>query len=223
MAAREPEVRAAWRRHVGTSSAATAVLESVLARHREPHRRYHGVGHVAWVLRHLATLSRSEPHDDLGAIVAAACFHDAVYDPRAVDNEAASARLARTSLAGLGWPAERVEHVVSMVEATAGHVTDAASSGRAGATVDADTAVLLDADLAVLGSDPAAYLEYSRGVRAEYAHVDDTAWRDGRAAVLRTLLARRRVYLTATARERWEVRARANLRAELASLEPEGR
>ena len=50
--------------------------------------------------------------------------------------------------------------------------------------------MLLDADLAVLGSEPAAYQAYVTGVRAEYGHVDDAAWATGRAAVLRGLLDR---------------------------------
>ena len=86
-------------------------------------------------------------------------------------------------------------------------------------TADPDRAVLLDADLAVLGSEPAAYQAYVTGVRAEYGHLDDERWRSGRAAVLRGLLDRDPLYSTATGRERWERRARANLAAELATLE----
>ena len=94
-----------------------------------------------------------------------------------------------------------------LVRATAEHDADG----------DADGAVLLDADLAVLGSEPAAYQAYVTGVRAEYAHVDAAAWRTGRAAVLRDLLARRPLYATAPARARWEARAGANMAAELAT------
>ena len=78
--------------------------------------------------------------------------------------------------------------------------------------------MLLDADLAVLGAEPAAYQAYVTGVRAEYAHVDAAAWRTGRAAVLRDLLARRPLYATEPARARWEARAGANMAAELATL-----
>jgi predicted metal-dependent HD superfamily phosphohydrolase len=52
-------------------------------------------------------------------------------------------------------------------------------------------------------------------VRAEYAHVTDDAWRTGRAAVLRSLLAKDPLYLLAT---HWESAARRNLAAELAGL-----
>ena len=78
--------------------------------------------------------------------------------------------------------------------------------------------MLVDADLAVLGSDPAAYQAYVTGVRREYGHVDESAWRVGRGAVLRGLVERAPLYATAAGRRRWEARARANVAAELATL-----
>jgi predicted metal-dependent HD superfamily phosphohydrolase len=202
------ELRAAWTAAVGDDGAAWAEFDDVVGRHREPHRRYHGVRHVTWVVRHVLELAETESVGDLDAIVAAAFYHDAVYDPRASDNEEQSARLAERVLAGLGWDADRHRRVGAMVRATTAHASPH----------DADTAVLLDADLAVLGADPAAYEAYARGVRAEYAHVDDAGWRAGRAQVLRDLLARDPLYATAPARTRWASRAAANMTAELASL-----
>ena len=202
------ELRAAWTTAIGDDPAALAALDDVVARHREPHRRYHGVRHVTWVVRHVHELAPDVAMTDEAAVVAAAFFHDAVYDPRAVDNEERSAQLAERVLAELGWPADRRLAVGAMVRATSAH----------GAADDIDTAVLLDADLAVLGAEPAAYQAYVTGVRAEYAHVDPSAWRVGRGQVLRDLLARRPLYATAAGRARWESRAAANMTAELASL-----
>ena len=87
-----------------------------------------------------------------------------------------------------------------------------------GAPADDDTAVLLDADLAVLGSDPAAYQAYVTGVRTEYGHVDAAGWQVGRGQVLRDLLARDPLYATEPGRRRWARRAAANMTAELATL-----
>lgn len=191
-------------------------LDDLIARHREPHRRYHGVAHLVWIVRHVLELAVHEPVDDLGAVVAAACYHDAVYVPtdhtheaaNEEANEEASARLAAADLAALGWAPDRIDRVRAMITATAHHHDPA----------DCDTAVLVDADLAVLAADPSGYDEYARGVRSEYAHVADDEWRVGRAAVLHRFLDRDRLYSTPTARERWEHRARANLAAELATL-----
>lgn len=207
----DAELRIAWVVHVRLGD---DVLERLLARHREAHRRYHGVAHVAWVVRHVAELAAVEPVDDLGALVAAAFYHDAVYDPASATNERASARLARRDLAEPGpdrqqaWTAARVDAVATLIEGTAGHADPP----------DHDAAVFFDADLAVLGADVRAYDAYVTGVRAEYEHVGDEGWRAGRAAVLEGFLGRERIFATATGRDRWEELARANITAELAVL-----
>jgi predicted metal-dependent HD superfamily phosphohydrolase len=208
----DDELRAAWTMAVGSDHDALGALDDVLGRHRQPHRRYHGVRHVTWVVRHVHELAAPCHVSDLGAVLAAAFYHDAVYDPRAGDNEEQSARLAVRVLGDLGWSAERCAVVARFVRATAGHVADG----------DIDCAVLLDADLAVLGSEPAAYQAYVTGVRAEYGHLDDEQWCTGRSAVLRRLLDRQPLYSTHAGRSRWERRARANIAAEMASLVPPG-
>ncbi len=199
------ELEVAWRAHV---AADTDLLTKLITRHRERQRRYHTVAHVEAVVRHVAELAEAEPVDDLGAVVAAALYHDAIYEPQHPANERASARLARRDLDQLGWPPARVVHVAAMIEATRDH-TD---------PPDRDTAVLFDADLAILGAAPQAYAEYAQRVRAEYSHVDDEHWSAGRAAVLQFLLDRAAIYSTPTGRQRWEAAARENITAELAAL-----
>jgi len=76
----------------------------------------------------------------------------------------------------------------------------------------------MDADLAILAADPAAYEAYRQQVRAEYRRLDDGQWRAGRSAVLRSLLERDELFLSPAARERWEAAARRNIAAELAAL-----
>ena len=216
MSADEHELRAAWSRCVEDSHDAWVLFDSLISRHREAHRHYHGVRHVTWVVRHVEELAVAEPVGDIAAVVVAAFFHDAVYDPRATDNEAASARLADRELAVLGWDDVRRERVAAMVEATAMH--DVPTETATETAIATDTAVLLDADLAVLGSDPASYQAYVAGVRSEYAHVSADDWRTGRTQVLRSFLDRPALFATPTGRDRWEARARANLAAEVASL-----
>lgn len=202
------ELDVAWQRHVSTDR---RLLDGLLARHREKQRRYHTATHVAWVIRHVEELAATEPVDHLDEIVAAAFYHDAIYEPTHPANERASARLARRDLATLGWADDAIDRVGEMIEATA-HASEAADDPRG------DVAILLDADLAILGADPAAYSSYVDGVRAEYRHVDDPDWRVGRAEVLQALLDRATIFATPTGRARWETRARANLTAELATL-----
>jgi predicted metal-dependent HD superfamily phosphohydrolase len=209
----EHDLEVPWQRHV---SGDRRLLDGLLARHREKHRRYHTATHVAWVIRHIEELAATEPVEHLDEVIAAAFYHDAVYEPTYPANERASARLARRDLATIGWDASAIDRVAAMIEATEHGATDANTPDSA---EPADTAVLLDADLAVLGADPAGYSTYATGVRGEYRHLNDEEWRVGRSAVLEGFLHRPAIYLTDTATALWERRARANLTAELAGLE----
>jgi predicted metal-dependent HD superfamily phosphohydrolase len=202
----EVELRSTWRSLAGSGH--DHLLDAVLARHREAHRRYHTLTHVMWVLRHISTLSAAgEPTTDLAAVQLAALWHDAVYNAAASDNEARSAQLAKAAADDLGWTAARQELVEQLVLATAGHQP-----------TDADEAMLVDADLAILGAPPHEYAAYVAGVRSEYAHVSDDAWRTGRSAVLGGFLGQSQLFTTATMRAQREMRARANITAELAAM-----
>ncbi|UCM88735.1 HD domain-containing protein [Streptomyces marincola] len=179
------------------------VREELLARWGEPHRRYHTVTHLRDVLERLVPLR--EFAEDPEAVELAAWFHDAVYDPRAPDNEERSASLAERLLAG----DSRAPEVARLVRLTAGH---------APADDDRNGAVLCDADLGVLAGPPAAYAAYAAAVRQEYHFVDDAAFREGRAEVLRRLLALPRLFKTPYGAEHWEATARFNVHGELRLL-----
>jgi predicted metal-dependent HD superfamily phosphohydrolase len=176
------------------------------ARYAEPHRRYHDTTHVRQVVRDAVALTEGR---DRALVALAAWAHDVVYDGRPGDDERASAAWARRELTAARLAEADITRVEGLVLATLDHT---ASPG------DHLADALLDADLAILGAEPADYERYRRAVREEYAHVADDDWRVGRAAVLRSLAAREPLYRTAAARERWAASARRNLAAELAGL-----
>jgi predicted metal-dependent HD superfamily phosphohydrolase len=181
------------------------------ARYAEPHRRYHTVEHLEEVLASFARLRdlASVPE----AVELALWFHDAVYEAAAPAgaSEARSAALAVEQLRGAGFEGALVAEVERLVSLTAGHEVAAG---------DANGAVVADADLAILGAEPARYARYATDVRAEYVHVPDDAWATGRAAVLRGFLARPRLYRTDRAHADLDTAARRNLAHELAALPP---
>lgn len=209
----------------------------LVERWHEPHRVYHGPEHLVHALDSLALLegrapgvpddvaapgragggaASGRPTDD-GSLDApgstavtqlALWFHDAVHDGEAGRDEERSADLAEARLAG-HLDAAAVAEVVRLVLVTTDH------SPAAG---DGPGALVSDADLAILGSAPDRYTRYVRQVRAEYAHVPDDAFRTGRAAVLRGLLAGGALFRTPQGATLWEDRARANLTDELAAL-----
>jgi predicted metal-dependent HD superfamily phosphohydrolase len=207
----DAKLAAAWRELAGAEHDRPDLrdhFEQLLSRLSEPHRRYHTATHVMWVLHHVDQMVASgEVLADPVAVQLAALYHDSVYDPRATDNEALSASLAGQVAAELGWPRHRRDHVVRLVLATATHLPR-----------DSDEAVLIDADLAILGASQHDYAAYAAGVRAEYAHVPDAAWQAGRAAVLRRFLVLPHLYSTAFMCNAREAQARRNIAGELAGL-----
>jgi predicted metal-dependent HD superfamily phosphohydrolase len=212
----EVEIRRAWRHIAGTGRDGT--VDALLMRYGEPHRHYHTVTHLMMVLRNvhdIAAMSGCAPSPEL---VAAALYHDAIYDPRADDNELHSAALASRDLADLGWVEVRCAAARSLIMATAGHVNAELAGGGGGPGLQ--TAIMLDADLAILGAEPLRYQAYANLVRAEYFFVDDRQWRTGRSRVLQTFLARPRIFTTQYMHDQYDHRARANIEAELATLAP---
>jgi len=211
----ESEIRSTWRHVAGVHH--DRYVDALLIRYAEPHRRYHTATHIMLVVRHIHDVCRATGSDASPEVLAAALYHDAIYDPKVDDNEARSADIAAQQLTDVGWPAVRCDAVAAMILATAGHL----APGRPDVD-DVDTTLLLDADLAILGADPGAYQAYANGVRAEYAHVDDAAWTAGRTLVLHRFLDRDRLFASEYMHDTYEHRARANIEAELAALRRDG-
>lgn len=197
--------------------------ESLLQAWEQSHRAYHHSGHLSQML---AELDRLYAHRAQGAtplaLVLAAWFHDAVYEGAPDEDERRSEQLAVTSLeplvaAGL-LSADELQMVRLLVGATATHELPESAELPAGYAVT-DIEFFLDADMAILAADSARYRRYLRGVRSEYSHFDDEAFRAGRTTFLRSILERERIFLSEQALPLWEEPARTNLRSELTEWE----
>ncbi|WP_432559107.1 DUF4031 domain-containing protein [Granulicoccus sp. GXG6511] len=187
-----------------TPPTGSALAEDLLDRWSERHRRYHDPRHLEHCLDSLATLGGAEQVVEL-----AAWFHDAVYEGRAGEDEEASAQLAEHALEGL-LPRSHIGEVARLVRLTAGH--------RPQDTDDNGTR-LCDADLAILGAEPARYARYTRDVRVEYAEVPLVEFRHGRRRVLAHLLGLDPLYRTPAGAGLWSAPARTNLTVEAARLD----
>jgi predicted metal-dependent HD superfamily phosphohydrolase len=194
-------------RYAVEPAAAYPVFDRLVAAYAEPHRCYHTVEHVNEVLKVAGKLA--DAATDPAAVQLAVWFHDAVYDPWTSDNEERSATLAGDLLRPLGVPEATLRHVAAMIRATA---------HTAAGEVDADTAVLLDADLAILGAEERRYARYAADIRREYTWVEESAYRAGRTKILQSFLDRPRIYRTERMHAVAERPARRNLRAEIQQL-----
>lgn len=197
--------RAAWTT-LGVPEPAKAVYEDVVRRHQEPHRYYHTLVHLAECLALQRELALAALHP--GEIAVALWYHDVVYEPLSSSNEAESAELARSATLAAGVATEAADRIHALVLATR---HDAPPT-------DADQALIMDIDLAILGAAPERFDEYERQVRAEYAAVPEALFRKGRGEILAGFLARERIFLTPDCHARLEDAARANLRRSLEAL-----
>lgn len=189
------------------------LVAELTAAYGEPHRAYHDATHIGevltWFDRVADDLGWLEPAEVYTAIV----FHDAIYQPGAKDNEARSAAWARRAVLSADPRVDATivdrDRVAELVELTAkhGHVT----------TADHDTALFLDADMAILGAAPDAFDAYDRAIAVEYKAIPPEAYRQGRRVFLEGLLGKPRIYLSDYFHHRLDEPARANLRRALAA------
>jgi predicted metal-dependent HD superfamily phosphohydrolase len=192
-----------------------ALWAEVEAAYATPGRAYHTIGHVREVLRHCEDVAAPGgpgwKHPD--EVLLAALYHDAVYVPGAKDNEAKSAELAVDAAARF-YPSIDRACVARLVLLTAKH------GALAPADVDAEEALFLDCDMAILAADAATFDAYDRGVAAEYAHVPRELYLAGRRAFLGALVEKPRIFLSDFFHVRLDEAARANLRRALAAAGP---
>lgn len=195
---------ALWRR-ASCADDGRAVFDALWAAWGEPHRHYHGREHL---LDCLQQLDRSPPTDaDRDLAELALWFHDAVYVPRAGDNEACSAEWAARALRECGAPAAQAERLAALILET----------DHARPSDNPTGALVCDVDLSILGRPAPEFAEYERRIRAEYQSVPDPLYRVGRAAILRGLLTREHLFQTEHFRALYEDRARENLTGSLAA------
>jgi predicted metal-dependent HD superfamily phosphohydrolase len=186
------------RSHGAPHDVAERWWRNVERRYSEGHRHYHTLTHIGHMLELL-------PYAD-ETVLAAVWFHDAIYD--GASNEERSAALAREALAELGFDENSISRAEELILATTSHLPSST------------TQEFLDADLAILGSDPERYREYVAQVRTEYAHVPEPRFRSSRNRILQSFLDRPRIYLTDAFYDRFEQQARENMRREI-SDEPD--
>jgi predicted metal-dependent HD superfamily phosphohydrolase len=184
------------------------VFEQLIHAYREGDRHYHTPSHLEHILIVIEQLK--EETTDINAVTLAGWFHDIVYDPQGQDNERQSANWAARSLRSLHIPQDCISEVHRLILLTQHHRLDAG---------DRNGQVLLDADLAILGTHPTQYQSYASCIRQEYAWLSEEAFLRGRKLVLENFLLRDRIYHTDWMFHHHETQARANLSSEYQALQ----
>jgi predicted metal-dependent HD superfamily phosphohydrolase len=147
-------------------------------------RPYHNLEHVGEMRQIIAQLEHYI--QNRFGVEMAVWFHDLILEPGATDNEERSAAAAVGQLAKLGVGPDTCQEIASLILRTKTH-TVSESEWESG---NWDAAVLIAADLAILGAPSSRYQRYASAIRKEYAHVSETDYRIGRAKVLLDFLGR---------------------------------
>ncbi len=171
-------------------------------------RHYHNLAHLYDMF---ALLDQQEVKpNDAKALELAIWFHDAIYQSKRNDNEERSAKLAKQVLSGfLPESSSLMNKVYTLIMSTQKHKP----------LGDADDCkLMIDLDLAVLGSPSERYQQYAKQIRAEYSQFPAFIYKMGRKQLLHRLLDRTWIYHTPHFRQQYDQKARANLKWELDAL-----
>ena len=172
--------------------------------YQQSHRHYHTLAHLEHMLGLLADSGTTAPE-----ALWATWYHDYVYRPGRSSNEQRSAVIARQALSAMGVADYVAEHTARIILATRSHQCS---------QPDVILQAVLDADMAILGSEPQQYRDYCDNVRREFSLTPRMLFDRGRRRFIESVLAQPRIFTTEWFGTRFETAARANLRSELQQL-----
>ena len=171
---------------LGIVSGVQNLETEVISRYQANALPYHNFHHIKQTLSTASTIFHnsfppvSRHHQQV--IFLALWFHDIVYNSQASDNEEQSAQYAQETLKQLGVKPLLCQIVADLILDTKTHTPRIF-----------ETAYVIDADLAILGTNPADYEAYTKAIRQEYRWVPEDAYRHGRAQVLQRFLAKENI------------------------------
>ncbi len=178
-------------------------MRNVKQMYLESHRYYHNWQHIEECLalfdyyQHLAV----DPDELYFAIL----YHDCVYISGCNENEALSATVAERDLR---HHSVNVHLVSKLIQSTAFGAD----------LILPDMKLMHDIDYAILAAPRCRYQQYAQAIRLENAQFTDSDYRNGRSAFLQKQLDSKRLFQTAAFHNRFDEKARSNIKNELSLL-----
>lgn len=175
------------------------------ALHKEDQRHYHTLKHLECLFRDIDEVSVLSD-----AIEFSIWYHDAIYKPGSMMNEANSAKLAKKRMRKLGVTKTLVDSVVYMIGCSRKHTNPKR---------DKEAQLFLDADMAILGSSQLVYAKYLEKVEREFSKIPQILYGKGRIRFIKSTLNRSKIFRSYFFFEKYEKNARINLSMELKNRE----
>ena len=194
-----------WRK-LGITTDKTALLQQLLIEYTQSTRKYHNQQHLSECFQHFDAVQHLAKHPE--EIALALWFHDAVYRIGRQDNKQQSAQWAEKSLIQESVAPEIISRIKKLILVTCHDATPE----------QPDEQLMVDIDLAILGSTPQRFVEYETQIRQEYHLVPNWLFRYKRKKILHQFLKRPRIYATDHFYLLLEQQARTNLEQTLKTL-----
>ena len=144
---------------------------TVLDNYKEKHRFYHNTWHLLDVI---SVLSKQNDFDD--ELFLAAVYHDAVYNPKASDNEEQSAKMFLEHAKSSAISEVQKKSINQMILDTKTHKPTSDKSK-----------IFIEADLNILSQPYARLIEYEHEIFKEFQFVDYRVYKPKRIEVLEKL------------------------------------
>ncbi|MFO6423322.1 hypothetical protein [Motilimonas sp. KMU-193] len=172
----------------------------------QPHRYYHTVKHIDAMLKHFDSVKLLA--EQSAELELAIWFHDAIYNIPSSRNELDSALWAKEFVLTNQYDEAGAKRIFDLIMATQQH--------EKSSLIDAN--IIVDTDLAILGSSPATYAEFEQNIRREYHMVPEDIYRAKRAEILEHFLAQGSIYKLDSFISQYESAARENISRAIDSL-----
>jgi predicted metal-dependent HD superfamily phosphohydrolase len=176
------------------------LFQLISSHYNEPARQYHTLQHLGECLDLFESVMDLATHP--AEVEMALWFHDAIYNIASHDNEAQSAQWARAELSKAGLLPEKTDRIQSLIMSTC----------HTALPITIDECLLVDIDLAILGSSAERFAEYEQQIRTEYNFVPETIFNQKRQEILQGFLDRSTIYSTEYFQDKLELLARANIK-----------
>jgi predicted metal-dependent HD superfamily phosphohydrolase len=207
----EVDHKAKWTslwRGVGAKGDPIPHYSDLRKRYAEPQRKYHTWTHIADGLAEFDAVEGLA--ENPSAIRLAYYFHDAVYDTQVPDSQNVD-KSTELAIAVM----DQAQLSQSLVRTTADLVI---ATKHTVPPITTDAKLMVDIDFSILGRPPVEFDEYERGIRQEYAWVEEQTFRSTRAGILERFLARPAIFNTPYFVNKYEASARANLQRSITQL-----
>ncbi|MDX2173338.1 MAG: adenylyltransferase/cytidyltransferase family protein [Bacteroidota bacterium] len=145
--------------------------KEILLNYEEPHRFYHTTQHLIEVI---TNLNKHQVFDD--ELFLAAVYHDAIYDPKANDNEEQSANLFIKHALNSKLSKHSIKEIEQLILDTKKHQASSDKSKQ-----------FIDADLEILNQPLSKLIEFEHQIFKEFQFVDYTIYQPKRVEVLMSL------------------------------------